>query len=377
MNERQMITKGELAAGNIDLIDKGVSRDVMFSETTGALQFRNMLEVMEFAKLMSTAGTAVPQHLRGNPGACLAISVQAAEWNFSPFAVANKSYSVNDRIAYESQLIHAVVEARAPLRERLKVRYDGDGDDLVCFISGHFVNEVDPVEYESPAKCKIHPQNSPLWKTDPRQQLFYYSVRAWCRRFCPDVLLGVYAKDEIEDNPPAAIAQTNDAEALRERLAASEKTGEGFTGDKIVEQTLSGDIIQPGDKAKDVTPKKSRKNVTVAKKSTTTKEAPQPETKPVATEAATVQAVEPKQSAPPESSAKTKAKPSAQATPTDVETYTAHVAAWVMKMEDADEIEAKWTSELPLRRACKVNHEAREKIREDHIDPRVADLNGA
>jgi hypothetical protein len=72
------------------------------SDALGGLRFQNMVEVMEFAKCMASPSTAVPKHLRGNPGMCLAVCVQALEWRFSPFAVANKSYVVNDRIGYES-----------------------------------------------------------------------------------------------------------------------------------------------------------------------------------------------------------------------------------------------------------------------------------
>src|SRR5262245_32102388 len=91
-------------------LDKTVAGAVAVSDQVGGVLFQNMAEVMEFAKLLSLAGTAVPKHLRGNPGGCLAVTIQALEWRMSPVAVANKSYEVNDRIAFEAQLIHAVVE---------------------------------------------------------------------------------------------------------------------------------------------------------------------------------------------------------------------------------------------------------------------------
>ena len=40
---------------------------------------------------------------RAQPGACLAVSLQSLNWRMDPFAVANKSYMVNDRIAYEAR----------------------------------------------------------------------------------------------------------------------------------------------------------------------------------------------------------------------------------------------------------------------------------
>jgi len=181
-------------------IDQNASRELAVSDAAGGLAFANVSQVMEFAKMMAVASIAVPKHLRANPGACMAVCIQAIEWRMSPYAVANKSYSVNDRLAYEAQLVQAVILQRAPIKGRIKVEYQGTGDKRVCRVWAELKDEPgEIVEYTSPEFGKITPKNSPLWKSDPDQQQFYYSVRAMCRRHFPDVLLGVYAKDEIED----------------------------------------------------------------------------------------------------------------------------------------------------------------------------------
>ena len=158
---------------------------------------------MTFAKMMAISSVAVPKHLRGNPGACLAVVIQAIEWRLSPYAVANKSYSVNDRLAFESQLIQAVILQRAPIKGRLKVHYRGEGAARVCHVSAE-LKDGELVDYTSPPFGDITPKNSPLWKSDPDQQHYYYSARALCRRHFPDVLLGIYARDELEDSPRSA-----------------------------------------------------------------------------------------------------------------------------------------------------------------------------
>jgi hypothetical protein len=186
-------------------IDRDASRQLMVSDAAGGLAFANLSEVMEFAKLMAVGGIAVPKHLRGNPGACIAIVVQAIEWRLSPFAVANKSYSVNDRLAYEAQLVQAVILQRAPIRGRIRVEFTSEGERRVCRVFAELAATGEVVDYVSPPFGRITPKNSPLWKSDPDQQQFYYSVRALCRRHFPDVLLGVYAKDELEDAPVGEI----------------------------------------------------------------------------------------------------------------------------------------------------------------------------
>lgn len=185
-------------------IERRIDKDVAASTgltPTGSMAFRSMNEIMEFAKVMAIANVAIPKHLRENPGACLAVAIQASEWQMSPFAVANKSYSVNDRIAYEAQLVNAVILRRAPIVGRFKIEYSGEGAARRCKVSAK-LTDGDTVEYESPRIGDIPTKNSPLWKADPDQQLFYFSSRSMCRRHFPDVLLGIYTADEMAELEP-------------------------------------------------------------------------------------------------------------------------------------------------------------------------------
>lgn len=158
---------------------------------------QNLGEVVKFAEVMCRADIALPQHLRGNAGACMAVALQALEWQMSPFAVASKSYAVGGRIAYEAQLIAAVVNTRSGIKGRLKYRYDGEGSALTCTVTGTLDGEE--CVYTSPQIGSITVKNSPLWKSDPQQQLGYFAARSWARRHCPEVILGVYDRDEAED----------------------------------------------------------------------------------------------------------------------------------------------------------------------------------
>lgn len=181
-------------------VDLPAAKEIEVSPAVGGLAFKGMGEVMEFSKLMALSGQAVPKHLRAQSGMCLAVALQALNWRMDPFAVANKSYAVNDRLAYEAQLIQAVIEQRAPIKGRIKGRFEGEGASRVCVLTVVSAEDGDEIEYRSPEIGRITTKNSPLWKADPDQQLWYYSARAMCRRHFPDVLLGVYAKDEIEES---------------------------------------------------------------------------------------------------------------------------------------------------------------------------------
>jgi hypothetical protein len=221
MNAQPQTIEEKIAAR----IDQSSVRDIAVSSPKGGLSFDNASQAMDFARMMAVSSVAVPKHLRGNPGACLAVVIQAIEWRLSPYAVANKSYSVNDRLAFESQLIQAVILQRAPIKGRFKVHYSGDGDARVCHVSAE-LKDGELVDYTSPPFGAILPKNSPLWKNDPDQQFYYYSARALCRRHFPDVLLGIYARDELEDEPrigPDRARDVTPAKSIGEKLDALAK----------------------------------------------------------------------------------------------------------------------------------------------------------
>lgn len=158
---------------------------------------QTLSDIVEFAKFMCQSNAGIPAYLRGNAPDCAAITMQALKWNFDPFSVAQKSYKVKDVLAYEAQLIAAVVNTRSGIKGRLKYAYDGEGASLTCTVTG--ILEGEEYAYTSPPVGSITTKNSPLWKTDPQQQLGYYSARSWARRYTPEVLLGVYDRDEAED----------------------------------------------------------------------------------------------------------------------------------------------------------------------------------
>jgi len=93
-------------------------------------------------------------------------------------------------------LIAAVVNTRSGIKGRLKYQFNGEGAAMTCTVTGMLDGEE--CAYTSPAIGSITTKNSPLWKSDPQQQLGYFSARSWARRHVPEVILGVYDRDETE-----------------------------------------------------------------------------------------------------------------------------------------------------------------------------------
>jgi len=190
MNELQKIDPQH------DLSGKDLARPSELAPSIGGITPETMEQVIEFSKLMCQSKQGVPKPFRNEPGLCLAVTVQALQWGFNPFSLAQNSFVVNDKVAYEAKVITAAVNAHAPLRKPLSYTYDGEDADRTCSVSGVLRGDDEPRAYTTPKFKDITVKNSPLWKNDPDQQLAYYAARAWSRRYTPEVVLGVLSPDE-------------------------------------------------------------------------------------------------------------------------------------------------------------------------------------
>lgn len=170
-----------------------------------------MDRLVRFATLMADSKATVPAHLAGKPADCLAVTMQAAQWGMNPFAVAQKTHVVNGTLGYEAQLVNAVVSSSNLLATRLNYKWDGDwskvsgktdkSPSLTVTVWATLKGESEPRTLTiSMAQAGV--RNSPLWEQDPRQQLAYLCVKRWARLHAPDVLLGVYTPDELQEAAP-------------------------------------------------------------------------------------------------------------------------------------------------------------------------------
>ncbi|HCX7452138.1 RecT family recombinase [Escherichia coli] len=168
-----------------------------------------MDRLVRFATLMADSKATVPAHLAGKPADCLAVTMQAAQWGMNPFAVAQKTHVVNGTLGYEAQLVNAVVSSSNLLATRLNYKWDGDWSKVSgktdkspsLTVWATLKGESEPRTLTiSMAQAGV--RNSPLWEQDPRQQLAYLCVKRWARLHAPDVLLGVYTPDELQETAP-------------------------------------------------------------------------------------------------------------------------------------------------------------------------------
>ncbi|MEY3289558.1 MAG: hypothetical protein RLZZ419_1800, partial [Pseudomonadota bacterium] len=170
------------------------AKDIIFSPTA-------MQQLSQIANLMASAVCTVPKHLQGNQGDCFAIAMQASQWGMSPFSVAQKTHLVNGVLGFEAQLINAVIQSSGAIKGRFHYEYAGENNKLSCRVGALIKGENDITWGEWLCIDSIATKNSPLWKTNPKQQFGYLQVKNWSRQYCPGAILGVYSDDELETVP--------------------------------------------------------------------------------------------------------------------------------------------------------------------------------
>lgn len=183
-----------------------------------------------FADIMSAGVISVPEHFRKKPADCFAVCLQATTWGMNPYAVAQKTHiTQGGALGYEAQLIYSVVVNRAPIKARPEFEFIGNWSKILGKVKEmksdrggkYYVSDWRPQDEEGLGviiRCTLRgeaqprevvvmmsqawPRFSTQWATDPQQQICYLATRKWARRYTPDVILGVYTKEELDAGDP-------------------------------------------------------------------------------------------------------------------------------------------------------------------------------
>jgi len=190
-----------------------------------------MDRVMRMAEMRASGKSTIPAHLQKNPADCMAVVLQAMQWGMLPHVVAQKTHIVNGTLGYEAQLVNAVVQSSGTISGRFHYEYRGNSPQIECRVGAIIRGESEITWGEWLNEAKVTTKNSPLWKTNPKQQLGYLQVKNWARLYCPGAILGVYSQDEFDAPQPRNMGQ---AEVVHQ-----------------TEQTIDPDILQAAQAAAD------------------------------------------------------------------------------------------------------------------------------
>jgi len=233
-----------------------------------------MMMATKYAEEMAK-NPVLPAHFKGNVENCRAVIMQSIRWGMHPDIVAAKTHIVNGNLGYEAQLVNAVITSSTAIEGRFHYEYsDGpwivqssnkssganggdkwvtnnvnESDMMRCGAKLKGEDEIQWGEWLYPAAVKV--RNSPLWwqsGAGVKQQCAYLALKYWARMYAPQVIMGVYTSDELDErelkvvNPSVAggVLDLSDEEPL-----ISGEIVDSVAADGSIDQvdTTTGEVI--------------------------------------------------------------------------------------------------------------------------------------
>jgi hypothetical protein len=155
---------------------------------------RSMDEAIRLAKAMASA-RLMPEHFKDDVGSALMVVEQAMRWRMSPFAVAQCTSLVKNKLMYEGKLVAAAIETSGAIEGLIDYTFAGSGAERTVTVSATRRGEREPRTIT--IRLADVKTNNEWWTKQPDQQLVYSGARNWARRWTPAVMLGVYSPDEF------------------------------------------------------------------------------------------------------------------------------------------------------------------------------------
>ena len=201
MSEVKETTKNEVAA-----TEKKESRNMVASLENGIYSSSDTFQLAyQMAKGLSQS-TLVPQQFQNNPANCLIAIEQSNRLNISPMAVMQNLYIVQGKPSFSSSFIIGLINASGKYDMELQFdEEEKDGKPYACTCwtekDGRKVTGIkitmDMAEKEGWSK-----KNGSKWITIPQVMLRYRAASFFARMNCPELSIGLYSKEELDDFTP-------------------------------------------------------------------------------------------------------------------------------------------------------------------------------
>jgi len=147
----------------------------------------------------------IPANFQGKPENVLIAIEQSQRLNVSPFMVMQNLYVIQGRPSWSSKFLIAMINGSGKFDEELHFdeKKDAKGKPYSCLAwtmkNGRRVEGV-TVDMEMASAEGWLNKTGSKWKTIPAIMLRYRAASFFASLNCPELTLGIYTKEEMEDN---------------------------------------------------------------------------------------------------------------------------------------------------------------------------------
>jgi hypothetical protein len=181
---------------------------------------------MALADILAKSKVGIPDTLQGKPAEILTVVMQGAELGLTPLRSLNQIHVIKGRTTLAAQLMSAMVKSH-PLCKYLRLKQEiKDGAGHVVGVEYETHREGDPgpvvMSFTLQDASQMGLLNKDNWKKQPVTMMRARGISRICREVYPDLIGGMYAKEEIQDNvldtePPVVVDAEVVAGAARSR----------------------------------------------------------------------------------------------------------------------------------------------------------------
>lgn len=178
--------------------------------------------IFKLADFLSTSDI-IPKHFQGKKANCFLALEMSQRLNINFFELVNGLYVVHGSPGFTGAFTISLINRSGLFPGGLNFKITGEGESLACTCAA---KKRDGTHCEATvsmamAKAEGWTKNA-KYKTMPEQMLTYRSASFFCRRYCPEILMGAKTVDEIEDIKASA---TNTIDMIEERKPSQEDIG--------------------------------------------------------------------------------------------------------------------------------------------------------
>lgn len=159
---------------------------------------------MQMAETLAKS-TIIPREYQGNPSNCMIAVEMSVRLNTSPMMVMQNLHVINGRPAWSSQWIISMINNSRKYKTELQYEMGNSPEDggLSCYAwamdrEGHKVVGPKITMKMADAEGWIG-KNGSKWKTMPEVMIRYRAASFFGRVNCPDMIMGIYSREEVLD----------------------------------------------------------------------------------------------------------------------------------------------------------------------------------
>lgn len=164
----------------------------------------NFIMAMQMAKALASS-TIVPATFQKNDANCLIAIEQAQRLRVSPLMVMQNLYVIQGRPSWSSKFLIAAINnsGKFDMELQFEETKDKDGKPYSCLAwttkNGRRVEGMN-VDMEMAKAEGWLGKNGSKWKTMPQLMLRYRAASFFSSLNCPELTMGLYTKEEMQDN---------------------------------------------------------------------------------------------------------------------------------------------------------------------------------